>query len=227
MLTRHRNKLVAGAAALAVVAGGGAAVGATGALSPKEESKAVLDDAAKELGVEPSELSAALKTALKNRVDAAVKAGRLTEAEGQAMKERIDAGEVPLLGLGPRMHHHDGPLGLHGGFDAAAEYLGLSEAALREALADGKSLASVAKSRGKSVDGLVDALVADAKAKLADAVKEGRLTQGQSNAIQEELEARVTDMVNRTPPTGGFHHRFGPPPEDRQEESNETAGAVA
>jgi hypothetical protein len=66
-------------------------------LSPKEESQAVIDDAAERLGVEPSELSDALKEALKSRVDAAVDAGRLTEAQGEALKERIDEGQTPLL----------------------------------------------------------------------------------------------------------------------------------
>ena len=99
MLSSHRKKVVAVIAALVVVVGAGAAVGATGALSPKEESEAVVNDAAEQLGVEPSELTAALKTALKNRVDAAVAAGRLTRRRGPAMKARIDAGEVPLVGL--------------------------------------------------------------------------------------------------------------------------------
>ena len=115
MLSKH--KVVAVVAALVVVVGAGAAVGATGALSPKQESEAVVNDAAEELGVEPSELTAALKKALKNRVDAAVAAGRLSEAQGQAMKERIDAGEVPLVGFGPgpgHGHHHHG---LFGGLD--------------------------------------------------------------------------------------------------------------
>ena len=224
MLSRHRKTLVALAAVLVVVVvGAGAAIGATGAFSPKQESEAVIDDAAEQLGVQPSELTDALKTALKNRVDTAVKAGRLTEAQGQALKARIDAGDMPLLGLGggPGLHHH-GPHGLLGGLDGAAEYLGMTEANLRSALEDGKTLAQVAKSRGKSVDGLVDALVADAKAKLADAVKDGRLTQAQSRALQADLEARVTDMVNRTPPAR-FERRFerapggawgGPPPEE-------------
>ena len=62
MLTSHRNKVVAVVAALVVVVGAGAAIGATGALSPKQESEAIVNDAAEELGVEPSELTAALKT---------------------------------------------------------------------------------------------------------------------------------------------------------------------
>jgi hypothetical protein len=202
MLSSHRNKIVAVVAALVLVVGAGAAVGATGVLSPKEESEALLNDVADQLGVEPSELTDALKTALKNRVDEAVADGRLTEAQAREIKERIDAGDVPFFGFGlgggPMLHHHGpGPLG---GFDAAADYLGVTEEQLRDALADGESLADVAKSEGKTVDGLVDALVADAKEKLAQAVEDGRLTQAQRNAIQEDLEDRIRDFVNRDLP---------------------------
>jgi len=211
MLRSHRKKLVAVIATLVVVIGAGAAIGATGALSPKQESDAVVNDAAKELGVQPSELTAALKTALKNRVDAAVDAGRLTEAQGKAMKARIDAGGVPLFGLGGEVRHAHG---LHGGLEAAASYLGLTEANLRSALEGGKTLAQVAQGQDKSVDGLIAAMVADAKQDLADAVKAGRLTQAQSNAMQAGLKARITDLVNNAPPAGrrlGPGPGFGPP----------------
>jgi hypothetical protein len=208
MLTSHRNKIVAGLAALAALVVVGAALGATGALSPRQESEAIVNDAAEQLGVEPSELSAALKQALKNRVDAAVEAGRLTEAEGTAMKARIDAGEVPLFGLGPR---HHGPHRLHGGLAAAASYLGMTQANLRAALEDGKTLAQVARDRGKTVNGLVAAMVADTRKKLAEAVEDGRLTQAQSRAIQSDLKARITELVNEAMPERlgprGFPHR--------------------
>ena len=68
-----RNVLVAGIAVVLFVGLGAAgAIAASGVLSPEEESKAIIDDAASQLGVEPDELSGALEQALKNRIDAAV-----------------------------------------------------------------------------------------------------------------------------------------------------------
>ena len=94
---KKRTKLAAGAgAALAVVGAGGAV--AADRLTPKEESKAVVEDAAKQLGVDPAKLTDALQKALENRIDEAVKAGRLTEEQGEAMKQRIEAGDFPLFG---------------------------------------------------------------------------------------------------------------------------------
>jgi hypothetical protein len=208
---RHLRKITAGAAAVVAVAGGGAAIAAN-QTSPKQESQAVVNDAASQLGVSADKLSAALKQALKNRVDAAVKAGRLTQAQGTELKQRIDSGEIPLLGVGgPGFHRHFGPG--HGPGDelaVAASYLGVGQASLRTSLEGGKTLAQVAKSEGKSVDGLVAALVKAEKQEWADAVKAGRMTAAQRDAMLPRLEQRMTDLVNGTGGPGG--HGFGPPP---------------
>ena len=136
MKGNRKPKLIAGAIAGLAVAGGGAAFAATQLGSPQQENQAVLKDAAKQLGVQPSALSAALKKALENRVDAAVAAGTLTNAQGAELKQRIESGDVPLFGgPGPGFHHG----GRFGGLDAAASYLGLTEAQLRTQLESGKT----------------------------------------------------------------------------------------
>jgi hypothetical protein len=193
-MRRHMNKIAVGAVALTATVGAGGAIAAT-QLSPRQESQAVVNDAAEQLGVEPSELTAALKQALANRVDAAVADGRLTEAHGAELKERIHAGDVPLLGLrgpgfGHRGHHHFGQL------DAAASYLGMTEANLRAALEDGETLAQVARDRGKSVGGLVTAMTNAARADLNEAVQSGRLTDARRDSIVNGLRTRITALVN-------------------------------
>jgi hypothetical protein len=211
-----RRKLVTVGAAALAVAGGGAAIAATTGGSPQEESKAVVEDAAKQLGVTPAKLSSALKKALENRVDAAVAAGRLTKEQGDVLKKRIEAEDFPMLGgfrLGMGFGHRGGGpgFGRFGHLDAAASYLGMSEAELGTQLASGKSLAEVAKTKGKSVDGLVSALVADEKKELDAAVKAGRITQAQADAFLANAKQRFTEAVNRTRPEG-LHGRFGGPP---------------
>ena len=204
-------KVGAGVAAAAAVAGGGAALAAD-RFGSSGDSQAVVNDAAKQLGVTPSALSSALKKALENRIDAAVAAGQLTKAQGDELKQRIESGELPLF-FGPRggPHEHFGEL------DAAASYLGLSEAELHTQLGSGKSLAQVAKDRGKSVDGLVQAMVDSATKKLDAAVAAGRLTKAQEQQIVSGLKQRITDFVNGV---RGREHEFrfdrgfaGPPPD--------------
>jgi hypothetical protein len=209
-----KRKFAAGAAAAIAVAGGSAAVAATKFSSPKEESQAVVNDAAEQLGIEPSKLSSALKKALEDRVDAAVTAGRLTEDQGAAMKARIESGELPLFFAGghPRFDHHAPNL------DAAAAYLGLTEAQIRTELEGGKTLAQIATAHGKTVDGLVQALYNAQKKELDAGVSAGRLTQAQEDSILAGLEQRITDLVNGTfPPRGGGERGFrgfrgSPPP---------------
>ena len=194
-----KRKLVAGVAAALVVAGGGAAIGANTFGSPKEESDAVIADAAKQLGIEPSKLSAALTKALENRVDAAVAAGRLTKAEGEALKGRIDTGIVPLFHAGGRdgFRHH-GP-----SLDTAATYLGLTEAQLRSELDSGQTLAGIARAHGKTAGGLVGALVDAAEEKLDAAVAAGRLSRAGADSMLAGLKERITHFVN-----GRFRHPF-------------------
>ncbi len=216
MRKRARRTLMAGAGAALAVVGGGAAFAAQSGADPSAESKAVVNDAAKQLGVDPTKLSDALKQALANRVDAAVKAGTLTQAQGTELKARIQADAFPLFGgrrLGPG-GHRGGGFGHH--LDAAASYLGVTEAALRTSLVGGKTLAQVAKDNGKSVDGLVAALVADKTKQLDAAVAAGRLTKAQRDERVSGLKERVTALVNGERPAGahglrGRHSFEGPP----------------
>jgi hypothetical protein len=219
-MKRSHKLIVAGVLLVSAIAVAGAAIGATKVFSPKQESQAIIDDAAGQLGVTPQRLSNALKQALKNQVDEAVKDGRLTKNEGARMKERIDAGEVPLFGLGPGPEFRDHVVGpFHTKFDAAADYLGMTEAQLREALQSGKTLAQVAKEHNKSVDGLVDALLARAEQKLQAAVDAGQVTEAEKKEMLAGLRERITDLVNGRlpePPNGDVPlFGLGPGPEFR------------
>ena len=197
----RRKHIILGAVAALAAAGGGAAFAASQSGSPSEESTAIIDDAAAELGISPSRLSQALRHALIERVDEAVAAGRLSKEEGDALKERIQSQDFPLFGT---PHFGFGHLGHLAGLDAAADYLGVTEAELRAELRSGKSLADVARDHGKSVGGLVTTLVAAAKEKLDEAVAAGRITQARANEVLAGLEERITDLVNMTG-LGGRH----------------------
>jgi hypothetical protein len=212
MQAHLKRKLIAGVVTVAAVGGGGAAIAATTDNSPTATSSAIVSDAASQLGVQSSALTAALKTAEENQIDAQVTAGTLTQAQGDALKAKIDAGTVPLVGFGgggPGFGH-GGPGGLHGlgggpggNLDAAATYLGVTSAVLTTDLQGGQTLAAVATAQGKTVDGLVAALVAAAKTDLDAQVTAGNLTAAQETSIESDLTAHITDLVNGVRPAGG------------------------
>jgi hypothetical protein len=211
------RKLVVGAVAGLAVAGAGAAIAATQFNDPKAESEAIIKDAAGQLGVQPNALSNALKQAYLNRIDAAVAAGQLTKAQGDAIKARIQSQDFPMLMPGFGFRNGPGPMGGPGrhvemrGLGAAADYLGLSQSELMTKLQGGKSLADIAKDQGKSVDGLVQALVNDAKKHLDQAVSDGHLTQAQETQILGQIKQHITDLVNGTAPQDfGPNFRGGP-----------------
>jgi hypothetical protein len=228
MERRLKRNLVVTVTGLAIAAGAGGAFAATQGTADKER-KAFLNDAAKRLNVPPQRLSKALKDAFSARLDAAVAAGRISKAQADRIKARIrQDGGLPFFGGGPgrggpgfggpdRGGRDFGGPGrggpLFGGLDAAASYLDLTPAQLRDRLESGKTLAQIAQDQSKSVDGLKSAIKEGVKAKLDAAVSDKRLTQAEEDRILSDLDSRLDDIVNRTgncphgggggPPSGG------------------------
>jgi hypothetical protein len=192
----------------ALLAGGtGAAIAAVTKDEGAKAEQAVLDSAAKKLNVTPEKLRDALAAAQDEQLDAAVKAGKLTQKQADEIKAaRKQSGHV--LGVGPGLKLRGGP-GMHmrgfagplgpggpggpggfgvGPFEGLAKALGISEDKLHEQLRDGKSLADIAKAAGTSLTDVKASLKAATKAKLDKAVKDEDLTQKQADAILEEFD---------------------------------------
>lgn len=82
--------------------------------------------------------------------------------------------------------------------DAAADYIGIDEAALATARHDGKSLAQIAVENGKTAVGLQKAVVAAFEVRIDAAIAAGNVTQAQADQLRVQLEARVQTMLERT-----------------------------
>jgi lambda repressor-like predicted transcriptional regulator len=189
-------------AALAVVFGGGAGLAAAGSANP---ASSFLGDVAERLGISQGKLENAIEEATIARIDAAVAAGDLTKEQGDELKRRVRSGDAPSI-----LPNFRGGPGLMFGrpgvpfmpgpetdlLDAAAGYLGMDADDVHQALHAGKSLADLAKDKGKSVDGLEQAL-RDAIREDADkAVDDGALTQEQADRMVEKLSGAVDELVN-------------------------------
>ena len=211
MRGRFRNRLAIAGAALAAVAFAGGAYAATE--SSPNSRQAFLNDVAKRLNVSPGQLKAALQGALIDRINEAVKDGRLTQAQADAIEKRLGEGRLPLFfgpGHPPQRFERRVPLA------AAARYLGMSDGQLLNELRGGKSLAQVTKAKGKSTAGLEQAISADFKARLDKAVAAGRITKAQERMLLSRFQKRLDRRINRTAPRfGGLHAvPYGGPPPD-------------
>jgi AraC-like DNA-binding protein len=207
--------VVALALAVAVAGGGGAAIAAAqGSSSP---GQSFLDSVAKHLGISSQKLEDATKAAAFDQVDAALKEGKITKAQADALKARIQSGDFPPFAgplFGPRFghSHRGGPPVFGEKLSAAADYLGLSEAELRTKLNTGQTLAEIAKARGKSVDGLEQAILDEAEKNLDQLVEDGELTQAEADEMLARLKSHIDDLVDHA--MFRFRERVGGQPRE-------------
>lgn len=204
-----RRLAVVTAAGLIVAGGAGAAIATTRGDDPKQTEQAILADAAKRLDVSPSALRDALAAAQDAQLDQAVKDGKLTQAQADAIKERRKQSGL-VLG----MHRPHGP---HMGivllrprfelFNVIAKELGISRRELMTELRSGKTLAQIAKDHDKSLDDVKSAVRAAMKKRLDAAVKAGKLTQAQADEMLSRVDHFVDHFGERPPHF--FHHRPG------------------
>ncbi len=196
---RSRKTLTIAVVALAVVGGGGAAIAADQGSSSTGQS--FLDSVARHLGISSQKLEDATKAAAIEQVDAALKEGKITQAQADELKARIQSGEFPPFAgplFGPRFgHFHRGGPPLFGEKrSAAADYLGLTQAELRTKLNAGRTLADIAKARGKSVDGLKQAILDEAEKKLDQLVEDGELTQAEADEMLARMKSHIDELVD-------------------------------
>ena len=233
-----KRNLVIGLAALVVVAFAGGAYAATQSSGPSTR-QAFLNDVAKRLHVAPKQLNSALSGASIDQLQAAVKAGQITQAQANALEQRLKNGATaPLLPLAPGFGGRrgfevprggpfgpgrgPGPLGFPGpgpglGLGDVATYLGLTNAQLFGQLQSGKSLAQIAAAKGKTVAGLEQAMTAPVKKALDAAVAKKAITAAREKQILSRYASSLSARINRKglgagPQRGFFRGGGGPGP---------------
>jgi len=189
------NRYVAAAAtgAAALLFGGGAAFAGQNAEDKGARCEARLAKIAEKQGLTVAEVEAKVRARLTAKVDAALQSGRVSSERAAMLKERIAEGSLC------KGHALRARLGRHRLLAAAAEFLGLDRAELRDAL-PGTSLSALAEKQGKSVAGLKAALLAPLEARLAKAVEVKRISQERADRLLERLENRVDRLAARTFP---------------------------
>jgi hypothetical protein len=221
---RVKRYIIASAAVLAAGAGAAGAIAATSGDDAKKAEQSVLNDAAKRLNVTPEALRSALGSAEDAQLDQAVKDGKITQKQADAIKaDRAKDGRV--LG-GPGGGPHGGGRGFggpggpggfgHGGgpggpatLDGAASALGLTADALRTKLEAGKSIADVAKDQSKDLADVKAAIKAAITKQLDADFTAGRITADQRTKRLADVDRHIDDFVTRTPPKRGDMPKAG------------------
>lgn len=192
----ERTTVAALAGAVAVLASGGTALAQSGEDTRAARCEERLAKIAERRGVSVAELKANLQARLTARIDAAAQAGRITPERAAKLKERVAAGALCQKHRVARAK-----LATRGMLRAAADFLDLSRAELREELA-GTSLGALAVTEGKTVAELKAAMLAPAKARLAKAVAANRITQARADAALAKLTAKIDRLVTKVFPAG-------------------------
>lgn len=188
-----RRTLLVLAGAVALGAGGaglGVAAAGGGASPAKELADAI--NASKGTQLTEADIQAAMQSVMKSHLDAAVKAGRLTQAQADEMLQR--AKDAPK-----RRAEHEAARAAR--IAPIAKLLGMGADEIHQKLEDGTSLAKLAESKGVSRDKLLAAI----KEGIAAAAKAEGVTF--SDARLDDMAAHVADQAGHRGPPGD--HRFG------------------
>jgi len=127
---------------------------------------------------------------------------------GRAFGHGFGPGPGPGPGFGPGFGFGFG----FGDLNAAASYLGLSNAQLIQHLQSGKSLAEIATSKGKTAAGLEQAMTAPIKKALDAAVARKAITAAKEQQILSRLSSTLSQRINQkglaTPAQGALRGLF-------------------
>ncbi len=190
-----RNRLIAGALGVAVLGFG--VVGVQAATSPSSNGKnyaqVFVDKLAGILHLSSSQTQNDLKQAELQTIDQMVKDGVITQAQADALKQKVNSGQNFAL---PRFGGFDrlGSRALLGQvrtaeLDAVAKALSMSTTDLMGQLRAGKSLSDLETAKGVS-DGTVKAAARQAaKGVLDSAVKAGTITQAQEDKVLQGIDS--------------------------------------
>ena len=129
-----------------------------------------IDRTAQNLGKTSDDLKAAADKARSSMIDDAVKAGKLTEAQAQKLRDRLKEYGA-LCAHGPWGKGGKHPLA-HGYLDASASALHMSVDDVKAALKDGKTLHQLADQQHVTLDQFRSAVIADLTAKADAKIKD-------------------------------------------------------
>lgn len=168
-----------------------------------------LSKLAANLGISVDQLKSALTTTDEQMLDQAVADGKITQAEADNIKAKIESGDTPLLRPFIGQGHGRGPgfgRGFARGFmfgigdgdvvKQTADFLGIDRQAVIDALQNNQTLAQIAQDHGKTADELSSYIYDQLKSNLDQAVKDNKITQAREDSTLSNAKDRINTAIN-------------------------------
>ncbi|MCA9914351.1 MAG: hypothetical protein KC496_13440, partial [Anaerolineae bacterium] len=147
----------------------------------------------------------ALITQAETRLAEAVAEGRITQAQADEIRANLPTRISDLLNrqfdlnsFGDRLRERLQNGLRRDAFDTISEATGLNFREIRQAVADGATLAQVIESNGGDVAAVSADLIARSTERVNQLLADETITQERADAFLSQLETRVDDFLNRT-----------------------------
>lgn len=155
---------------------------------------------AKEHGVSEQALKEFMIQKMTQRIEAGVKAGKLTAEQADKMKANMEE-RVSVMMNGEKAMQR-GRMPRHRAFDNSAilKLLKIDQDTFRSEMKSGKSLVTIAKEHGVSEQTLKDTMVQQMKQRIEDGVKTGKISAEKAEQMKTNMEKHIGDMINGNKP---------------------------
>lgn len=152
---------------------------------------------AKEQGVSEQSLQNFLTKQMTQRLEARVKAGKLTAEQAEKIKADIPTRVADMIN-GKRPMHRGGHMRGHAPFNnpKLLALLNIDAETLKAELKGGKTLVTIANEHGVSEQQLKAFMIEQMTQRLEAGIKEGRLTAEQAEKMKKNMAQHVDAMIN-------------------------------
>ena len=160
---------------------------------------------AERLGVDQGTLNAAYMGALSDTFNQAIQDGKLTQAEADAITQKIGSQGLRMLAVVPDKFDAKSSDPGRDEFYANikltvvhsfAQALGISDQELQDQWSAGKSIATMARERGLDLAQVKQSALRNIKATLDQAVQAGKLAQPEADKIYQDLEQTMDKLTS-------------------------------
>ncbi len=158
-------------------------------------------DIAKAKNVDLSTVEAAMLQPVQQRLDQALKNGKITQQQHDTVLQKAQDGIAKLVqrtGLGKGERHGRFAQAARAELGAAAQALGITPQELLQDLKGGQSIADIAKAKNVDLSTVEAAMLQPIQQRLDQALKDGKIDQAKHDTLLQQATDRIAKLVQRS-----------------------------